>query len=163
MEIFIPVGQEKQVTFESGNYRELNEKLKGILRTPVGGGHLGIQLILKGSIRTELSNLEVYRMNKFPEGECFGIRGWRTIRPENLNARFGKVLTSEFVYCPKCKSPQTIDLASDLGITLPPNDCQSAFETARTMIIEAMRNIERSCPNHTIGQPYNVVRDTLNV
>ncbi len=102
-EIFIPVGEEKQVTFDLDKYREVHRRLKKILNGSLGSKHLGFKLILQGPVETVETNLEAYRVHQFPEDgrSLYGLGSWRTIPPPaGDSSRFDGVRTREFVNCP---------------------------------------------------------------
>ncbi|MGC9293369.1 MAG: hypothetical protein ACP5EP_11725 [Acidobacteriaceae bacterium] len=152
-EILVPVGEEKQAVFDRDKYRKLNEKLCGILRDTLIARHLGIKLILQGPLETVETNFEAYRLNRLQGdgGLFYGVNSWHMISSPSSSVpnEFDRVLICEFITCPKCQVPITIDLVSDLGIVFPVEDCGKVFEAARNKMVAVMRGVEQSCPNHT--------------
>ncbi len=149
-EIFVPVGEEKQVTFDLDKYRKLNEKLCEILQGSPRtlSSHLGIKLILQGPLETIETNFEAYRLRRPPidDGSLFyGVDSWRTIQPSSNPIR-----QLQDVTCPKCLTKNIpIDLVADLGVVFPVEDCGAMFEAARNKMAEVMKHKESACPNHT--------------
>ncbi len=153
-EIFVPVGEEKQVTFDAFKYREVHNRLTEILNAPLRSRHLGIKLILQGPVETAETNLEAYRVHQYPDDgrSLYSFNSWRTIAPpvQGSDRRFDGVPKNEFVTCPKCKNPYTVDLAANLGIVFPVGDCGTVFEAGRNKMADVTRVSVQSCPTHTL-------------
>lgn len=142
-EIFVPVGEEKQVTFDSSNYRVVHERLKHTLGGSLGR-HLGIKLILQGPVETAQTSLEAYRVHQYPDagGSLYGFSSWRMIS-DNSGA-----LKYEYARCPRCTNPCTVDLVADLGVVFPVEGCGTVFATARNKMAAVVRDFDQTCPNH---------------
>lgn len=81
-ETFVPVGEERQATFDLYKYRVVHKQLNKTLNGFLGSsGHLGIKLILQGPVETAETNLEAYRVHQYPDdgGSLYGFSSWRTI------------------------------------------------------------------------------------
>ena len=155
-EIFIPVGAEKQVIFDDDKYREVHKRMKKIFNGSLLNKHLGIKLILQGPVETAETNLEAYRLRRFPEGgdPRYGVQSWRRIPPPTTcsvrEPSKDSYQRSEFVTCPKCNNTYTFDLVEKLGVVFPVRDCGTAFEATRKKMLAVVRDLEQSCPTHGV-------------
>ncbi len=153
-EIFVPVGEEKQVAFDSYNYREMCMRLEEIFNGS-RVRNLGIKLILQGPMRRVETNMEAYRLSKNPDDgrTSYIVTSWRTMPPpaqgSDITVKIDKPTKVESVTCPKCNNPCTVDLVTNLGIVFPVEDCGTVFEAARKKMA---RYLAQSCPTHTLSK-----------